>query len=140
MRNEANRAMRASRDQVRKRTPIGRRIDPNTGNDLGPSGRLRNSVSGIRPRPTRPGHSYTTGAHSERREAGLVERGSPPHPIAARRAKTLRFWLGPGNIAFRKKVAHPGFDGYHMFSEGIAAALAEEMKGANTRLQLVLRW
>jgi len=41
------------------------------------------------------------------RHAAMVEYGTKPHVIAARRKKFLRFEVG-GNVLFRRAVNHPG--------------------------------
>jgi hypothetical protein len=137
LRSEAGRAGDATLREVRDRTPVGERIDPETGAYLGPSGVLLRSIRKIGVRPDGEG-GYETGAYTLNRVAGIVEHGAPPHWIHPRRGHFLRWWDGPGNERFARSVHHPGFEGRFMFAQGVNAALVSEMLDANTRLQLAL--
>lgn len=53
--------------------------------------------------------------------AGIEEFGTPPHVIAARRRKALRFQVG-GQVVFRSAVRHPGTRGTHFLTESLSLA------------------
>lgn len=129
--SEADRASGLMRDQVRDRTPIGRIVNPQTGLDLGPSGKLRRS---IRPLPVmRIGADrWLTGAYSRVSYASFVEDGTRAHVIDGN--QNLRFW-SQGQLFYRKQVKHPGAPGQHMFLRGALAAEVLWQGGADTRLQ-----
>lgn len=52
---------------------------------------------------------------------GVLEEGSPPHEIRARRRKALRFIVG-GRVVFRRRVWHPGTKGHHMLTLSLPLA------------------
>lgn len=55
--------------------------------------------------------------------AGFVNKGTPRHPIRARRAKALRFRSRmTGDIVFRKMVMHPGYKGDPFMTRALRAA------------------
>ncbi len=54
----------------------------------------------------------------------LLEKGSRPHVIEPKGrdsggADVLRWFSPSGNPVFRRKVQHPGFEGYHFMEEGV---------------------
>jgi hypothetical protein len=147
---EANLAATIVRDEVRDRTPIGRVVDPETGRDLGPSGRLKNSVKRIRPKKV-PGNRIVTGAYSPLSYANDVEGGTSPHVIKPKRGivktgpkaglkrrENVRFW-SQGTIHFAQQVNHPGMPGHHMFARGLQAARVRYKGGVAGRLSVVFR-
>lgn len=52
---------------------------------------------------------------------GVLEDGSAPHEIRARRRKALRFTVG-GRVIFRSRVWHPGTQGHHMLTLSLPLA------------------
>jgi hypothetical protein len=53
--------------------------------------------------------------------AGIQEFGTPPHIIAARRRKSLRYLQG-GRVVFRTAVHHPGTKATHFLSAALPLA------------------
>jgi hypothetical protein len=51
----------------------------------------------------------------------LVDQGSPPHVIRARRKKALRFVVN-GQVRFATKVNHPGYRGSGFLTKSLEAA------------------
>jgi len=54
----------------------------------------------------------------------LLEKGSRPHEILPKGrdgggANILRWFSPTGNPIFRRRVQHPGFQGYHFMEEGV---------------------
>jgi hypothetical protein len=157
---EAERSGAIVVDEVRDRTPIGRKIDALTGRDLGPSGEARAGWYQIPVRaPSSGGRSvgsFTSGAANDIRHAGWLNDGTKRHIIMPREDRApmsvistrrprgdaqphtpephLRFWT-KGHLAFAKKVNHPGTRGKHMAEEGLAAADARWQVEGETRLQ-----
>jgi hypothetical protein len=133
---EAKIASDISVEEVRRRTPIGRIIDPETGHDLGPSGKLWHSISPIKPHYIAPG-VLETGAYSDNEVANMVEEGTRAHPIPMPgRHTVLRFW-SEGRLYYRSRVNHPGTRGAHMFARGIVAAERRYAVGAERRLKVL---
>jgi hypothetical protein len=135
MREEAEELREEMRVQIRRRTPIGSRIDVNTGVDLGPSGALRRSVNDM---PIRRvgADTWRGGVESRLDYASHVEYGTRRHIIEGNRY--LRFWVGR-RMVIRRRVQHPGMDGAFMFLEGSRVAEARWETAANRRLSRELR-
>ena len=54
--------------------------------------------------------------------ASFVLHGTPPHVIYAKRGKFLKFEMG-GELMFRRKVNHPGFEGNNFLWHALEASL-----------------
>ena len=67
-----------------------------------------------------------------RRELEAIEFGTRSHPIAARRARVLRFRDEDGRTIFRRRVQHPGTRAYApvRVARGIAALELAELRRA----------
>ncbi len=84
------------RAAIKAKAPVGK----------GPGGgRLRDSIRYVRRSNIGSGVTITFNAHTP--YAGFVVKGTPPHIIEARAAKSLH-WVGPNGDVFRKRVRHPG--------------------------------
>lgn len=107
-------------DEVKRRTPKGRIIDPETGDDEGPSTELYDSVKPLPPKEERG--VWVAGAFSDNGHAGYVDKGTRAHPIPRPGSKTvLRYWTD-AQLHFARSVNHPGTTGVHMFERGLVAA------------------
>jgi hypothetical protein len=53
--------------------------------------------------------------------AAVLEKGSRPHKIVARRASALRFEVG-GRVVYARSVNHPGTKGYNILRDGVRRA------------------
>jgi hypothetical protein len=101
-------------DTVQHYTPIGRIIDPATGQDKGESGALRDHMEPIK--VTRHGDAWHTGVRNELVYTSWVNDGTKAHIIRGR--MYLAFWTA-GQLVITRRVKHPGFSGAHMFQHGL---------------------
>jgi hypothetical protein len=131
---EARRARRVLRDEIQDRTPVGRRVDPDTGRDLGPSGRLRRSVR-VMPVRRIGRERWVTGAESNEDHASHVEFGTRRHVIQGN--LHLRYWSN-GQLHFHQRVNHPGAPGVFMFLRGAQAAEKIWAQNADRQLQVFI--
>lgn len=69
------------------------------------SGRLRGSITH---EVTIRGSKFIGAWGTNVKTAIYVEFGTRPHTIVAKQGKRLRFFIGPGNVVFAKRVQHPG--------------------------------
>jgi hypothetical protein len=134
MRREAAHAGELTTRHVAQLTPIGKQIDPATGDHTGGySGKLRKSWRTMTVRVE--GTSYTSGTSSSVSYAGIVDGGARAHVIEGNRY--LRFFTH-GELLVRERVHHPGFRGIHMTIRGLNAAEREFLEGAGERYQRFL--
>jgi hypothetical protein len=122
--------------EVKRLTPVGRTVDPVTGADLGPSGKLKASIK-VKKVAIVPPDRFISGAESDLPYASHVEYGTRRHIIEPRTAKALRFW-DAGQLAFARRVNHPGTQGHHMFSRGLQVAERRYQSVGNAKLQSFL--
>lgn len=135
LRDEARHVGELTTREVASRTPVGRRVDQNTGADLGPSGRARRSWKPIPPRRIADG--YESGASSGVAYVPELENGAPAHiiPQGGRAAGVwLRFW-SHGELRFAREVHHPGMRGHFMMERGLREAERRYQSEADRRLQ-----
>jgi hypothetical protein len=71
--------------------------------------------------------------------AGPIDKGSPPHPISARRKRALAFIGKGGGIIFRRRVNHPGNRAYHFLSSATIAAGRTFELGMAQRMRAIAR-
>ena len=131
--NEAEHAGDLVADRVAAHTPVGRRIDPVTGHDLGPSGALKADTHALPVTGSRG--TYRTGAAQDLDYASDVEYGTRAHIISG---TPLRFW-NHGQLIFARHVSHPSVPGHHMFAIGLAEADQRFAQESERRLQEFLR-
>mgnify|MGYP000860231692 CR=1 FL=1 len=130
LRGEAETVGDRTVDAVQRHTPIGRIVDPMTGADKGPSGKLRKSWRAQRVRRTAGG--YESGAYTTLDYAVFVNDGTRKHVIHGK--QTLRFWSG-GTLSFYRSVKHPGTEGHFMAQKGVADIDREWATEGEVRLQ-----
>lgn len=70
-----------------------------------PSGRLRQSITH---EVSVHGGRYVGAWGTNLPEAIFPEFGTEPHDITPRNKTKLRFWTGPNEVAFARRVRHPG--------------------------------
>jgi hypothetical protein len=128
---EARRASKLVAIEVKRRTPVGKEIDPSTGNVLGISGHLKRSVDELVPVEIAPG-IWRAGAESNVQYASYIERGTRARIIHGN--THLRFW-NFGKLIYARKVSHPGNRGVHMFMRGLNAAERTFRVTSNAQLQ-----
>jgi hypothetical protein len=133
---EARRFTRMLTQNIAERTPIGRKIDPRTGEDLGPSGNARR---GWRQRPVRrEGDVYIAGSYNRVSYAGDLNYGTRWHYIVPKRAHVLRFFPAPPAHAFARRVRHPGTTGAFMMERGVRETERVYASEAEMRLRIFL--
>ena len=116
MTREADYVGQRSVHEIKARTPIGKEVDPVSGQHKGTSGRLRESWRQIP--VTIHGDSYESGAETDVPYANDVEFNTRDHIIEPRTKRALRFH-NHGDVVFAARVHHPGTRGKYMMRTGL---------------------
>jgi hypothetical protein len=134
MRRETRYVSQLATREIAQRTPIGKKVDQETGEDRGTSGKLRRGWRPISPR--QEGNTYTGGSYNDVDYTRYVEDGTREHIIRAH-GIALHFW-SKGEEFFRRQVHHPGTRGVFMAERGLKEADRQYGREADARLQAFL--
>lgn len=135
---EATRAGEIATREIAQRTPVGRRINAQTGADEGPSGHLKASW---RPIPVRVhAGTYTSGSYTLVEYAPYVEYDTRRHiiPTGGPEAGIVLHFFSHGEEIFTRSVHHPGTRGKYMMTRGLNATERIFLPEAERRLQLLI--
>lgn len=133
--------------RIAAHTPVAKRVDEQTGEEIGQSGRLKRAWR--RGTCTHTARGYTVPVINDCYYARWVNDGTRPHIIEPRadrrsaagaggRTVALRFW-SHGELMFRRRVKHPGTRGHHMVQKGAADVEREWLAGAEQRYEVAIR-